>query len=86
MLLGICPAVRLSIDDHEGQVVEIHYPAAFAQTYLRPEVRLEIGPLASWVPHDKYSFRAYAADAFPKIFAEPDCPVIAIRAERTFWE
>lgn len=86
VLLKICPAVRLSIDVHEGQVVEIHYPAAFSETYLRPEVRLEIGPLASWVPHDEYSIRSYAADAFPKIFAEPDCPVIAIRAERTFWE
>ena len=86
VLLKICPAVRLSIDVHAGQVVEIHYPAAFSETYLRPEVRLEIGPLASWVPHDEYSIRPYAADAFPKIFAEPDCPVIAIKAERTFWE
>lgn len=86
VLLGSCPAVGLSIDDREGQVVQIDYPAAFSQTYLRPEVRLEIGPLASWVPHDEYSIRPYAADAFPKIFGEPDCSVIAIKAERTFWE
>jgi hypothetical protein len=85
-VLGICPEVRLSVDDREGQVVQIHYPAAFSQTYLRPEVRLEIGPLASWVPHAEYSIRAYAADAFPKLFTDPDCPVIAIKAQRTFWE
>ncbi len=32
------------------------------------------------------TIRPYAADSFPKAFVEPDCAVIAIDAERTFWE
>ncbi|WP_295432439.1 nucleotidyl transferase AbiEii/AbiGii toxin family protein [uncultured Thiodictyon sp.] len=85
-LLRACPEITLSIDDRYDQVVQIGYPAAFSQSYLRPNVQLEIGPLASWVPHGKYKIRPYAAEAFPKLFADPDCPVVAIAAERTFWE
>ena len=62
------------------------YPAAFEAGYIRPAVRLEIGPLASWVPSSSHSIKAYAAQAFPEAFAHPVFEVIAIDAERTFWE
>jgi hypothetical protein len=39
-----------AVDPDDPHTVNIRYPAAFAETYIRPEVRLEIGPLASWVP------------------------------------
>jgi len=67
-------------------VLNVHYPGAFVETYLRPEVRLEIGPLASWLPFDEYRIRPYAAERFPDLFAKPECTVRAIKAERTFWE
>lgn len=54
--------------------------------YLRPEARLEIGPLAAWMPYDCYKIKPYAAEAFPQLFKQADCAVQAIRAERTFWE
>ena len=74
------------VDEREPQVVNISYPAAFSETYIRPEVRLEIGPLASWVPSAAHTVRPYAFDIHPELFENPNCPVIAIAAERTFWE
>ena len=85
-VLGQCPGVIVSIDAEEPHTVNIAYPAAFSEAYLRPEVRLEIGPLASWVPSTSHTVQPYAAEIFPDLFDEPVCPVVAISAERTFWE
>lgn len=85
-LLGPCSGISVSMDSDDPYTVNVVYPASFSQDYLRPEVRLEIGPLASWVPSAKHMIRPFAADAFPKIFEHPGCPVIAINAERSFWE
>jgi hypothetical protein len=38
------------------------------------------------VPSGRYSIRPFAAEEFPQLFDEPECSVIAITAERTFWE
>lgn len=75
-----------ALDDKNPHVVNIAYPAAFPEAYIRPEVRLEIGPLASWAPSSRQTIRPYAYHAVPKLFANPDVPVVAIAAERTFWE
>ena len=85
-ILSRCPEVHVSVDPEESQVVNIRYPAAFSLDYLRPEVRLEIGPLASYVPRSSFTIQPYAAGVFPNVFDEPDCPVVAIEAKRTFWE
>lgn len=85
-VFAACPQVRGVVDPHDPQAVNVAYPAAFSEDYLRPEVRLEIGPLASWVPSDRHIIQPYAAQAFPNVFDEPDCLVVAISAERTFWE
>lgn len=77
---------RCTVDGDDPHVLNIRYPGAFADGYLRPEVRLEIGPLASWLPFAEYTIRPYAAEAFPRVFRKPECAVKAIRAERTFWE
>jgi len=68
------------------QVIEASYPAAFSEAYLRPEILLEIGPLASSVPSGTHQIRPYAADALPELFEKPEVEVVAIDAERTFWE
>ena len=80
---GICTA---EIEEGAPDVINIRYPSKFADEYLRPEIRLEIGPLAQWVPHARYAVTSYVADAFPDLFEQPACHVIAIKAERTFWE
>jgi hypothetical protein len=47
---GVCDC---SVDGDDPHVIGISYPAAFPDDYLRPEVRLEIGPLASWLPYEE---------------------------------
>jgi len=83
---AINPVCECELNEKDGHVLNVRYPAAFSDKYLRPEVRLEIGPLASWFPFGEYRIQPYAAEAFPKVFDRPDCMVHAIKAERTFWE
>ena len=40
------------IDEEDPLVLNIHYPAAFTDRYIRPEIRLEIGPMAAWTPFE----------------------------------
>ncbi len=82
----VAPVCNCSGVGDDLYALDISYPAAFKDGYLRPEVRLEIGPLASWVPFDDYTIQPYAAEEFSSIFEKPDCQVKAIKAERTFWE
>lgn len=75
-----------SIDLANPHAINIRYPAAFNDAYLRPEILLEIGPLASWLPSDVFAITPYAAQHFAHIFEKPSCNVPTILAERTFWE
>ena len=80
---GIC---QCSIEEADPHVINIQYPGAFSDEYLRPEVRLEIGPLAAWVPFEEKPISCYAAEAFPDVFEEAECSVMVVKAERTFWD
>lgn len=80
------PICRCELSTNDRQVLNVIYPAAFSDKYLRPEVRLEIGPRAAWLPFDRYQIKPYAAESFPHVFSQAECEVNAIRAERTFWE
>ena len=40
-------ACQCGIGTDDPHVIKVRYPAAYADDYLRPEVRLEIGPLAA---------------------------------------
>ncbi|MCK4412652.1 MAG: nucleotidyl transferase AbiEii/AbiGii toxin family protein [Candidatus Eisenbacteria sp.] len=79
---GTC---RAAIEENP-EVVKIGYPAAFSSDYLRPEIQLEVGCLASWVPNEEYEITPYAAEALPQAFERSAVRVRAIKAERTFWE
>jgi hypothetical protein len=81
-----CTAELGTEEEDQGHVVNIHYPETGERGYLRPCIRLEIGPLASWLPHSEYVIHPYAAEEFPSQFKEMECPVRAIDAKRTFWE
>lgn len=75
-----------SIDAANPHAINIRYPAAFGDDYLRPEILLEIGPLASWLPSEVFAIQPYAAQHFARVFEKPSCEVPTILAERTFWE
>lgn len=77
---------RIDVDKEDKRVIHIHYPGVFEDQYLRSDIRLEVGPFSDWVPHAEYFIVPYAAEAFPSIFLSPQCRVVAIKAERTFWE
>lgn len=60
---------QCEVDRDDPHVINIRYPAAFPDRYLRPELRLEIGPLAAWLPHENRMIGCYAAEMFPQVFA-----------------
>ena len=51
----------------------------------QPHIRLEIGPLAAWLPNRVFPILPYMAEAFPQLGIAP-VEVPTILAERTFWE
>lgn len=82
----LSPLCQCDIDSGNLHNILVTYPASFNDTYLRPQILLEIGPLASWLPSQSYSICSYAAQKFPELFTDGRCLVNAIVAERTFWE
>lgn len=70
----------------DGFSINVRYPNAFDDNYLRPEILLEIGPLASWLPSDSFEISSFAAQKFPQVFEKTKCTVNTIVAKRTFWE
>lgn len=80
---GVC---QVEVEPDAPDVIAIRYPSMFRSEYLLPEIRLEIGPLAQWIPNARYPIRAYVAEALPDLFEDAFCEVQAIKAERTFWE
>lgn len=79
------PLCEVSLDD-DPYVINISYPSSFTDDYLRSEIRLEIGPMAAWSPHQQYQVTSLAAKAFPDQFKDAFCDVNVILAKRTFWE
>ena len=40
----------VAVDENDEMVINFYYPQLFEVEYLRDKVRLEIGPLAEWLP------------------------------------
>jgi len=77
---------EFGVDNKGNYFVKIHYPAAFKDTSLLPDILLEIGPLASWLPSASFEITPFVATEFPHLFKQPKCSVNAVVAKRTFWE
>jgi len=84
--VAVNPLCKAEIDNLDGHIININYPNVTTDEYIRPAIRLEIGPLASMVPFDHFSVKPYSAEAFPELFDQPQLDVVAVKAERTFWE
>jgi Nucleotidyl transferase AbiEii toxin, Type IV TA system len=78
----------IGIDDRDPNIVRFHYPAATAVhlIYISPQVVLELGTHAEFIPRDDFSIRPFAAEQFPGLFTEAEVRVTALLAKRTFWE
>lgn len=80
------PFCNCSLHETDPHSIKVAYPALNTSGYLRAEILLEIGPLASWTPSALFEVTPYAAESFPAVFNRPTCQVPTILAKRTFWE
>ncbi|MDD3148061.1 MAG: nucleotidyl transferase AbiEii/AbiGii toxin family protein [Candidatus Riflebacteria bacterium] len=85
-LKNLLPDLELKIDPRDGNVILVRYPALFVHDYFLDYIKLEIGPRASRIPKNEVSISSYAGEQYPDIFEQPWFKVMAITAERTFWE
>lgn len=78
----------LAVSEQDPNVVRFRYPAAGAKTlaYVSPQVVLELGTHAEFVPRDHFTIRSFAAEEFPNLVTDVDVGVVALLAKRTFWE
>lgn len=53
---------------------------------LRPQVKLEFGSLYDQRPTGEHIITPLVAETFPAMFSTVNCTVVALEAERTFWE
>lgn len=80
------PLCICELNQNASLTINVVYPAVFSDEYLRPQVLLEIGPLAAWLPSKQYSITSYAEECFPELFNQTTSNINVIVAERTFWE
>jgi len=86
-ILGNGEDWTLAVSEQDRNIVRFQYPsAAPTLDYIKPQVILELGTHAEFVPRDRFIVRAFAAEEFPALFAEPDVAVTSLLAKRTFWE
>jgi predicted nucleotidyltransferase component of viral defense system len=78
--------ISIDIDEHDTQSILVRYPKAFSLAAIRPEIVLEIGPLAAWAPVEPKDIQSYAAVRFPDLFRQKSSVVPTVIAERTFWD
>jgi hypothetical protein len=73
-------------DDPDHCTVNIYYPHIFQEEYIRPEIRLEIGPIAEWTPSHNREIQSFASECYPSIFDSPSTEILTVDAERTFYQ
>jgi hypothetical protein len=79
---------NLSVDAQSPDVVRFEYPRAVRQrvAYIVPQVVLELGTHAEFIPRGDFTIRSFAAVEFPHLFGNVNVPVTSLLAKRTFWE
>ena len=86
-ILGNGENWTLAVSEQDRNIVRFQYPsAAPTLDYIKPQVILELGTHAEFVPRDRFTVRAFAAEEFPALFSDPDVAVTSLLAKRTFWE
>ncbi len=87
-ILGATDAWSLHVSEQDPNVVQFRYPTAITKNldYVSPQVVLELGTHAEFVPQDRFTILSFAAEEFPTVVADGDVAVVAPLAKRTFWE
>ena len=76
----------IETDADDVMVLNFIYPQTFETEYIIPHVRLEIGPLAEWIPSHITRIVPFAAEYYEWLFEQKSTEIMTIDAERTFWE
>lgn len=78
----------VAVSAQDPNVVQFRYPASATKSlpYVAPQVILELGTHAEFVPHDHFTIRSFVSEEFPDLIAGGAIPVVALLAKRTFWE
>jgi hypothetical protein len=90
--LGAAPAgqwLHYELDaDAKSPIVYFRYPSTQTHgfDYVHREVKLELGTLTDQQPTGRYPIRPLIGAAFPALFADWQCMVVALELQRTFWE
>jgi hypothetical protein len=79
---------NLAVDPRDPNILQFIYPAAVTRslTYIAPQVTLELGTHAEFVPHDRFTIQSFVAEEYPDLVEPRDITVLALLARRTFWE
>lgn len=87
-VLGTDKAWSLEVDAQDPNTIRFRYPTASSKAlaYVNPQVVLELGTHAEFVPHGDFAIRSFVVEEFPKLIADGDVAVVALLAKRTFWE
>ena len=72
---ALCEVDSVRDEKDLGHIIRVKYPETAKAGALLPYIQLEIGPLASWLPHSKHNIRPYAAEDYPEQFEDADCVV-----------
>lgn len=81
--------LRYQLDeDARSPIVYFLYPTLQPEgfTYLRREVKLEMGTLTDQQPTGRYAVQPLIATPYPQLFDDWQVEVTALELERTFWE
>jgi hypothetical protein len=91
--LGPCPVASGWLEFERdpathSPVLYFHYPTALdsGAAYIRRSVKLELGALTDQEPVGLHRVHPWIAGLLPRSTGEAGCEVVALGAERTFWE
>lgn len=87
-ILGTKVAWGLEVSKLDPNVVVFRYPTSGTRSvsYVAPQVVMELGTHAEFVPHDRFTVCSFAGEEFPNVVRDRDVLVEALLAKRSFWE
>ncbi len=84
--LGEKPNIFMDEFDKDRCTIIFRYPTFYnTDAYIKPEIKLEIGPLADGYYFNEKFISSYIEDVYPTL-SDSKISVKTINAEKTFWE
>lgn len=77
---------NVMISNEDSQTINFYYPSIFSDLYVKPFVRIEIGPVSLKEPANICSIAPFCVKYFPNYFNIKSFEVPTISIERIFYE